>query len=577
MVFLRRRLVGVLLTLTVVSFVVLTALGWRSLSRFEVTIARVLRQASVYTARETAEQIQREFKAPAFNLLEQVDQQAIRAFDLEKIARTLHDEAHYFRIIDTFFVWRRAAGSYAVAVDRVLFYSPSSSLHDAPEGAPPPMRMPDSEFFREPRLSAMLDEEGRRFARLQNKFALGDLTFNGRRYQVVYHFLFDQNDRSVLLAFDGFLADREYLDKNYFGGVAGRPKRQDDEGVPALAVSILDEAGHEVYRSGRSLVERYEAEARFPFLFFDIDLVASLGESPPAIPYWTVRTGYEGGDIEALVHEQSTQQRWAWLMVGLVAVVGVALTARGTARAVRLAEMKSEFVSSVSHELKTPLAKIQLYAETLESGRARTPEKAAAYQRVISAQARKLSQLIGALLDFSKIEDGVRRYALEEIDLRSVLRASIEMFDHELSQDGYVVETVLPPTEVSVLGNGEGLQQLFGNLISNALKYSSTERYLRVALSTVAGRALVEVTDRGIGIPRREQRKIFKKFHRGSGALAMEATGSGIGLTIVDHVLRGHGGTISVSSSPGQGSTFTVELPLMVASTEGQGAADFGH
>lgn len=575
MVFLRRRIVGVLLTLTVVSFVVLTGLGWRSLSRFEVALARVLRQASAYTARETADRIQRDFKAPAF-LLEQVDHRAIRLFELEKIAHTLRDDAHFFQIVDTFFVWSAASKSDA-EVNPVAFYSPSSSLRDATAGTALPGRTRGDGFFSAPMLSPIIKEGARRLRVKPSNFALTDLAFDGGSYQVVYHFLYDQNDRSVLLAFEGFLASREHLHRNYFGDFHATLQHRDDAEFPALAVSIVDDTGQEVYRSGRSLLTRFESEARFPFLLFDPDLIESLGDSRPEIRYWSVRTGYEGGAVEALVHEQSTQQRWAWGMVGLVAVVGVALTAAGAARAVSLAEMKSEFVASVSHELKTPLAKIQLYAETLESGRARTPEKAAAYQRVISAQARKLSQLIGALLDFSKIEDGVRRYALEEIDLRAVLLASVEMFDYELAQDGYVVETVLPEVEVSVLGNGEGLQQLFGNLISNALKYSPDQHYLRVALSTVGGRALVEVTDRGIGIPRREQRRIFKKFHRGSGALAIAATGSGIGLTIVDHVLRSHGGTISVSSAPGQGSTFTVELPLMVASTEEQDAAHFGH
>jgi signal transduction histidine kinase len=238
----------------------------------------------------------------------------------------------------------------------------------------------------------------------------------------------------------------------------------------------------------------------------------------------------------------------------------------------RLSQMKSEFVASVSHDLKTPLAKIQLYAETLESGRTRTVEKANAYHRVISAQARELSRLIGELLDFSKIEAGVRRYALEEIDLRTVLRASIEMFDHQLAHDAYRVEVVMPDTDVPVLANGEGMQQVFENLISNAIKYSPEERYLRIVLSTIGGRTRVELTDRGIGIPRREHRKIFKKFYRGSGAVATGATGSGIGLAIVDHVLRAHGGTISLASAPGQGSTFALELPLMVQSTEVQDA-----
>jgi two-component system sensor histidine kinase SenX3 len=121
------------------------------------------------------------------------------------------------------------------------------------------------------------------------------------------------------------------------------------------------------------------------------------------------------------------------------------------------------------------------------------------------------------------------------------------------------------------------LQQVFQNLISNAVKYSPRERYLRVVLSTSGARALVKVTDRGIGIPRREQSKIFTKFYRTSGAVAIAVTGSGIGLAIVTHVLQAHGGRISVASVPGQGSTFTVELPLIRETTEAYGEADLSH
>jgi two-component system phosphate regulon sensor histidine kinase PhoR len=290
-----------------------------------------------------------------------------------------------------------------------------------------------------------------------------------------------------------------------------------------------------------------------------------------------VRTGYEEGEIAALAHRETMQQRWAWLLVGLVAVVGIVLTARATARDMLLAHMKSEFVASVSHDLKTPLAKIQLFAETLESGRVRSPEKAETYYRVIGAQARKLSIMIGELLDFSKIESGVREYPLEELDLCAVLRSALEMFEDELSRGRFTADISIPDIEVPVLANGEGLQQLFSNLISNALKYSPAERFLRVSLSTANGWARIELTDHGIGIPRGEQQKIFGKFYRGKGAVAMAATGSGIGLAIAENVVNAHEGTISVNSVPGQGSTFVVDLPLLPESWGGLGEAHTGH
>jgi len=224
--------------------------------------------------------------------------------------------------------------------------------------------------------------------------------------------------------------------------------------------------------------------------------------------------------------------------------------------------MKTEFLSSVSHELKTPLSKILLFAETLQSGRVKRPDKAGEYLEIISGQTRKLARLISGILEFATIEAGVRRYELAEIDLRRVVEAALKSFDYELAQGQFSVETFLPNEEVPVRGSGDGLQQLVENLISNAIKYSRDERYLRVALVVRDGHATIEVSDRGVGIPPHEQRRIFRKFYRGSYASRAGVTGSGLGLAIADHVVRAHGGRISVNSVVGQGSTFVVQLPL---------------
>jgi signal transduction histidine kinase len=424
-------------------------------------------------------------------------------------------------------------------------------------------------FFVNPRLSSILEAEARQSGAMRKNFALSYLNFNGRTYHVVYHFLYDEDERRVLRGAEGFLADPDHLRQHYFGEIVamrGRAKTP-NAGIPTMAMSILNDDGAEVSRSGRSLLTNYESEVRFPFLFFDPDLFDSLSPYRPQVRYWTVRTGYEAGDVANIARQASANQRGAWVLVGLVAIGGIVSIAAATVAQLRLAQMQSEFVASVSHDLKTPLAKIQLFAETLESGRARTPEKAEIYQHRIGAQARKLSQLIGALLDFSKFEAGVRHYPVEEIDLRPLIRNCADMFEDELGQDGYTVEVTLPPSEVAVLANGDGLQQLFGNLISNAIKYSPRERFLRIALSTVNGCAVVEVTDHGMGIPPREQRKIFKKFYRGDEAVAMAVPGSGIGLAIVKHLARAHRGKVFVISTRGRGSTFRVELPMIVDSS----------
>jgi signal transduction histidine kinase len=564
----------ILLALCGASYLALLALGWGSVTRFEAEIDRVLRQACNFAGQQIAQQIQRDFKSPVFNLLEQVDHTAIKNLQLSKVAVTLRGSSQHFLLIDTFFMW--SVDDDPDLPDRPVFFYSLSSRSRARGGGPPTTSDADMHGFHfDDRLSSILKAEADKYVPLQKNFALSYLNVDGRTYHLVYHFLFNETDRRQLWGFEGFLADPERLRESYFAHVIARHRHDPVAAeAPALAISIIDDSGQEVYQSGRSLLEGYESEAQFPFLFFDTDLIESLSPFRPEIRYWAVRTGYERGNISAIVREQSIAHRAAWAVVGLVAVVGISLAARGMTREVRLAEMKSEFVASVSHDLKTPLAKIQLFADTLESGRAKTREKEEHYHRVISNQSRKLAHLISELLDFSKIEAGARYYPLEELDLRGIVQASLELFDHELSRNRFTLEVLLPDHEVPVLGNPEGLQQLFGNLISNALKYSATGRFLRVMVSVEGESAIVAFTDHGIGIPRREQRKIFRKFYRGSGALAMAATGSGIGLAIVDHVARAHGGKVTVSSSPAHGSTFTVTMPICLDTAELDSEAD---
>jgi signal transduction histidine kinase len=571
----RRRFVVILLSLTGMSFVALFALGLRSLNNFEVALARVLRDGARNAAELTAQQIQRDFKSPVFNLLEQIDHPAIKNFDVAAIAETLERRGPQFPMIATFFVWNAASTDEPPSV---LFFS----ISPTPVGRADRANAAAGEeaadrFYRDPALATLLQAQARQQAPLRKNYAFAYLSVEGHTHHAVIHFIYDEAERSRLRGFVGFLADTEHLRRHYFRDLASRWSVTSQRDYPALAFSILDAQGVEVARLGRSLRDEYDAEARFPLLFFDIDLFEPLSPLHSDVHYWTVRTGYEEGQIAALAHRETMPQRWAWLFFGLVAVVGIVLTARATARDMLLAHMKSEFVASVSHDLKTPLAKIQLFADTLQSGRVRSREKAENYYRVISAQARKLSIMIGELLDFSKIESGVREYPLEELDLCAVLRSTLEMFEDELSRGQFTVEIDIPDSEVPVLANGEGLQQLFANLISNALKYSPNERFLQVALSTANGWARIELTDHGIGIPRGEQQKIFGKFYRGKGAVAMAATGSGIGLAIAENVVNAHEGTISVNSVPGQGSTFVVDLPLLTESWGALGEAHTGH
>jgi signal transduction histidine kinase len=227
----------------------------------------------------------------------------------------------------------------------------------------------------------------------------------------------------------------------------------------------------------------------------------------------------------------------------------------------RVAELKSSFVSSVSHDLKTPLALIQLFAETLELGRLKNTDRAQEYYRIINSEARKLTRLINNLLDFSKIEAGLRKYTKKPVNLTELTRGVLDSLESQFRHNQFTVTSHLDG-DVPVWIDPEAAVQALENLISNAMKYSPEHREIVVSVDRADGYGVVSVADRGIGVSPRLQRKIFRKFYRVQTDAGSGPQGTGLGLAIVDHVMRGHDGFVRVESEPGRGSTFTLHFPL---------------
>jgi signal transduction histidine kinase len=256
-------------------------------------------------------------------------------------------------------------------------------------------------------------------------------------------------------------------------------------------------------------------------------------------------------------------------MLAGVLALGVFFVVRAAAREVKVAELRSNFVSSVSHDLKTPLALIQLFAETLELGRLKNTDRAHEYYRIINSEARKLTRLIDNLLDFSKIEAGLRTYTKREpVNLSGLTGGVLEALASQFAHNQFTVTSRFEDN-VPVYIDAEAAVQAIENLVSNAMKYSPERRDIEVEVERNDGYGLVRVRDHGIGIPARMQRKIFRKFFRIQTDAGSGPQGTGLGLAIVDHVMRGHGGFVRVDSEPGRGSTFTLHFPLYAGETHG--------
>ena len=261
-------------------------------------------------------------------------------------------------------------------------------------------------------------------------------------------------------------------------------------------------------------------------------------------------------------------RRWVWqsfLILGVLSVLmigGLVLTYRSVNKHLALARLKSDFVSNVSHELRTPLALIRLYAETLELGRINTNEKKNEYYSIIRKESERLTALINNILDFSRIEAGRKEYDFKETDIAELVRNTLDSYRFQIEQQGFALEEQIDAGIPKVRVDREAIARALVNLVNNALKYSTNEKFLGVRLYRDKALLKLEVTDRGIGIERNEQARIFEKFYRTCDPLVHNTKGSGLGLSLVRHITQAHGGEVEVESTPGRGSKFTVTLPL---------------
>jgi len=247
----------------------------------------------------------------------------------------------------------------------------------------------------------------------------------------------------------------------------------------------------------------------------------------------------------------------------LVAIgVGSWLIGADLRRQLAMARQKTDFVSNVSHELKTPLTSIRMFSELLAAGRVAEPAKQRDYLNIISVEAARLTRLINNVLDFSRMERGERHYRLEDCDLAAVARETVETFRPHLEASQFQFAAVIPDGAVMVRGDRDALAQVLVNLLSNAEKYSPDTRDIELHLETRTDAPVeISILDRGKGVPRGFEEKIFEQFFRVDDSLSASVPGSGLGLTLARQIARAHGGDVTCRVRDGGGSCFTLTLP----------------
>jgi len=237
------------------------------------------------------------------------------------------------------------------------------------------------------------------------------------------------------------------------------------------------------------------------------------------------------------------------------------LQSEETKRLSELNQTKSLFVSSVSHEMKTPLTSIKMFADLMQSKKDISETEKNEYLEIIEGESDRLKRLINNVLDFSKIERGEKKYNFSEIDLKKVINSVIQTLKYQLKQHEFKLDTHLPDIEVKMTADADSIIEAIENLISNAIKYSSDDKYISVSLIHKNDKNIIEISDKGIGISEEDQKYIFEAFYRSEQENVQTLGGAGLGLTIVQDIMLAHNGKIEIDSQANKGSTFRLIFP----------------
>jgi signal transduction histidine kinase len=527
---------------------------FRSLNDLEEASSVVLRQLSHDTADSLSRQISEALKRPHIDLLLRPNQQGrLSPPDFAWLDTVFTEGLAGSSFIEELWLWSENPEGRLdkfLVYDRRSLQAPANALEERFREAP----------SRLAQLVPMLKVMGEQ----RRAIVAFPAVIDGRQKYVQVQLRFGPN-RDYITGFLGFMADAEHLRNVYFPGLIQKrlAEVQQLPGFPPLEVYVLDGNGRTIAApNALPTAMSFVDEKSLPLVFFDRELLEYAAPYEQARETWRVRTGYGVQTIPEIVSASTQPQLALMIVLALVMAGGVFFVAGAAAREVRVAELKSNFVASVSHDLKTPLALIQLFAETLELGRVRTQERAQEYYRIINTEARKLTRLIENILDFSKMEAGLRPYRMAPVDLGTLTQQVLSEMNSQFNQAHFDVQTRVDPNLPRVMVDEDAVEQALENLLVNAIKYSGPSRSIEVHVGRDKDHVSVSVIDRGIGISRREQKKIFRKFYRIDSGLDGGPQGCGLGLAIVDHTMRGHGGFVRVDSEPDRGSTFSLHFPI---------------
>lgn len=284
---------------------------------------------------------------------------------------------------------------------------------------------------------------------------------------------------------------------------------------------------------------------------------------PENLPKWELLLSESNpGFIATLFKTGSGIYLFIFILIALFMILGFAFTMYTLNVELRLNKLKSEFISNVSHELKSPLTSIRIMTEMLHHNRVQTEERKSAYYSAMLEESEHLSHLIDNILDFSRMDDDRKKYDFTDVNLDKLLLKFLESIRERIQEPGFDIRYYRTDQVPVIKADNNAILQVFYNLVDNAVKFSGTSRQIDISLFSGDDELQFCVKDYGIGISGKDREKIFDRFYRGEETQRLGIKGSGIGLTIVQKIIEAHKGHLTVESNPGEGSTFCVHLPI---------------
>jgi signal transduction histidine kinase len=379
-------------------------------------------------------------------------------------------------------------------------------------------------------------------------------------YQFVTRLLYEDPFRDRLAGGLGFVVNLDWARRTYFPELANQVGRIGGASE-GLSFAIDDEPGVRMSDAAAEGGHGSVSRRTFPLLFFDPLLVAVDRPADLRVRNWTAQVAATEPDAALAVNRIGDVRALVTLASAAgVFALGLALTSRAIRASARLAEMRSEFMSTVTHELKTPLATIRAIGDSVASGRVTSDSTLKEYAQMVVQESKRLARLVDNILAYSRITDITEAYHFEPLDVNVLLDEVLESFAAQLATQAFDLHVEIPTDLPLVRADRMATQLLFDNLIDNAVRYSRSSRWLEIRCEHIDGFVAIKICDKGMGIPSDELDHVVTKFFRGRRA---GSGGSGLGLAIAKRIVNDHGGALTIDSRESYGTTVILTLPVV--------------